>query len=110
MNLLRHAIADEVAGTPRPATTALFNLFPTWNPVAIDFLAQCLCADPDVRPKCPTLLQHALFSQDGFANGFLDELQRLVAKESAMNPLANCKGNGTEMCPRICRSSNGRLA
>ncbi|EZA59948.1 hypothetical protein DMN91_001389 [Ooceraea biroi] len=105
VNLLRRAIADEISGSPRPATTALLHLFPTWNSVAIDFLAQCLCTDPDVRPKCPALLQHTLFLQDGFADGFLDELQRLVAKESAMNPLATKR---PEMRPRICRSSIGR--
>jgi len=108
VNLLRYAIADELTGSPRPATTALLNLFPTWNSVAIDFLAQCLCADPNVRPKCPALLQHSLFSQDGFANEFLDELQQLVAKESTMNSLTFKR---LETRPsRICRSSIGRLA
>lgn len=107
VNLLRHAIADEVSGSPRPATMALLNLFPTWDSVAIDFLAQCLCMDPDIRAKCPTLLRHALFAQNGFADEFLDELQRLVAKESATNLLAT---KGPERRPRICRSSIGRFA
>lgn len=79
--------------------------FPAWSPVAIDFLAQCLRTDPDDRPKCPALLQHSLFSQDGFADRFLDELQKIVAKETAMNPLV-VKRNASS---RICRSSIGRL-
>lgn len=102
---LRHAKADELAGLMRPM--ALRNLFPTWSPMAIDFLAQCLRTDPIVRPKCLTLLQHPFFSQDGFADKFLGELQRLVAKESAMNLLETKK---TETSSRMCRSSIGRLA
>lgn len=103
--LLRHAKADELAGLMRPM--ALRNLFPTWSPMAIDFLAQCLRTDPAVRPKCLTLLQHPFFSQDGFAVKFLGELQRLVAKESAMNLLGAKK---TETSSRTCRSSIGRLS
>ncbi|XP_050444593.1 cyclin-dependent kinase-like 4 [Cataglyphis hispanica] len=103
--LLRRAKPDEVQGLPRSATVALRDLFPTWSPVSIDFLAQCLRTNPDTRPKCFALLQHSFFSQDGFADKFLDELQRLVAKESAMNPLAAEK---TERSSRICRSSTGK--
>ncbi|XP_029670601.1 cyclin-dependent kinase-like 4 [Formica exsecta] len=103
--LLRRAKPDEVSGLPRSATVALRDLFPTWSPVTIDFLAQCLRTDPDARPKCFALLQHSFFSQDGFADRFLDELQRLVAKESAMNPLA---AERTERSSRICRSSTGK--
>lgn len=103
---LRHAIADELSGLPRSGVASLRSLFPTWSPTTIDFLAQCLRTDSDARPKCVTLLQHSLFLQDGFTDRFLDELKRLVAKESAMNPLATRR---TETSSRICRSSIGRL-
>ncbi|XP_024884451.1 cyclin-dependent kinase-like 4 [Temnothorax curvispinosus] len=102
--LLRHAKADEVAGLTR-SPAALRSLFPTWSPMAIDFLTQCLRIDPAARPKCLALLQHPFFSQDGFADRFLGELQRLVAKESAMNLLGTRR---TETSSRICRSSIGR--
>jgi len=102
--LLRHAKPDETVGLKRP--TGLRNLFPTWSSVAIDFLTQCLRTDPAVRPKCVVLLQHPFFSHDGFAERFLDELQRLVAKESAMNLLGTKR---VETSSRICRSSIGRL-
>lgn len=104
--LLRHAKPDEVAGLTRSAAVALRNLFPTWSPMAVDFLRQCLRIDPAVRPKCVALLQHPFFSQDGFADRFLGELQRLVAKESALNLL----GKRAEASTRICHSSIGRLA
>ncbi|KAL6443805.1 hypothetical protein ACFW04_001696 [Cataglyphis niger] len=79
------------------------DLFPTWSPVSIDFLAQCLRMNPDTRPKCFALLQHSFFSQDDFADKFLDELQRLVAKESAMNSLA---AERTERSSRISFKSS----
>ncbi|XP_011150127.2 cyclin-dependent kinase-like 4 [Harpegnathos saltator] len=103
---LRHANPDElVPGAPRSGMAALRSLFPTWSSVTVDFLAQCLRANPELRPKCFTLLQHPLFSQDGFADKFLDELQRLVAKEAAMNPLA---ARRTDTPSRTYRSSIGR--
>ncbi|XP_072748725.1 cyclin-dependent kinase-like 4 isoform X2 [Anoplolepis gracilipes] len=45
------------------------------------------------------------WSPDGFTDRFLDELQRLVAKESAINPLV---ARRKEPPSRICRSSTGR--
>ncbi|XP_012524644.1 cyclin-dependent kinase-like 4 [Monomorium pharaonis] len=102
--LLRHAKPDETVGSAR--STTLRDLFSTWTPVAIDFLTQCLRIDPTVRPKCLVLLQHPFFLQDGFADRFLGELQRLVAKESAMNLLGTKRTNMT--ASRICRSSIGR--
>ncbi|XP_020285438.1 cyclin-dependent kinase-like 4 [Pseudomyrmex gracilis] len=103
---LRRAKVDEVAGTPRSATAALRSFFPKWNPLAIDFLAQCLRTDPETRPRCSALLQHAFFAQDGFADKFSNELQQLVAKETAVNPLSVNKKRETSS--RICRSSTGR--
>ncbi|KYM98689.1 Cyclin-dependent kinase-like 2, partial [Cyphomyrmex costatus] len=83
----------------------LRNLFPTWSSMAVDFLTQCLRTDPAVRPKCLTLLQHSFFSQNNFIDRFLAELQRLVAKESAINLLGTKR---TESSSRICQSSIGR--
>lgn len=104
---LRHAIPDELSGAPRSGMASLRSLFPTWSSVTVDFLTQCLRANPDLRPKCFSLLQHPLFLQDGFAEKFLDQLQRLIAKESAMNPLATKR---METSSRIYRSSSiGRL-
>ncbi|XP_011870034.1 PREDICTED: cyclin-dependent kinase-like 1 [Vollenhovia emeryi] len=103
--LLRHAKTDEVPGLTRSTTVALRSLFPSWSPMAIDFLTQCLRTDPATRPKCLALLQHPFFSQDGFADRFLGELQRVVAKESAMNLLGTKRA---ETSSRICRSSIGR--
>lgn len=102
---LRHTNPDELAGAPRSGMASLRSLFPTWSSVTVDFLAQCLRANPELRPKCITLLQHPLFSQDGFVDKFLDELQLLIAKESAMNPLVTKR---TAASSRIYRSSIGR--
>lgn len=104
--LLRYSRPDEIANLTSTTITSLRSLFPTWSPMAVDFLRQCLRTDPTVRPKCIALLQHPFFSQDGFADRFLRELQRLVAKESAMNLLGTKR---TETSSRICRSSSGRL-
>ncbi|KAK2588949.1 hypothetical protein KPH14_001804 [Odynerus spinipes] len=111
--LLRLASADELMISKSPLT--LRNLFPTWCPVTLDFLSQCLRMDPDVRPKCSVLLQHPLFLQDNFAEKFLDELQRCVAKELSLNPLSRKKSQersinivSAELPPRVCRSSTGR--
>ncbi|KAG7209989.1 hypothetical protein KM043_011575 [Ampulex compressa] len=113
--LLRHASADGLSRSPKSAVTSLHELFPSWGTVTISFLAQCLRMDPDVRPKCSTLLQHSLFTQDGFAERFLGELQRWIIKESNMNPLISKGVNERRIDilsaaspPRICRSSTGR--
>jgi hypothetical protein len=43
--------------------------------------------DPDARPGCAALLQHALFQQDCFAERFLAELGEHVAREARDKPL-----------------------
>ncbi|KAL0099607.1 hypothetical protein PUN28_019790 [Cardiocondyla obscurior] len=101
--LLGHA-ENKIAALPRTTIVTFLSLFPTWSSMAIDFLAQCLRIDPVLRPKCLTLLQHPFFSHDGFADRFLTELQRLVAKESAMNLL----GSKRIETSNICRNSIGR--
>lgn len=104
--LLRYANPCGITSSlPRIGVMAVRNLFPTWNFMMLDFLTQCLRIDPDVRPKCLALLQHQLFSQDGFNDRFSIELQRLVAKESAINPLVSKKA---ENPTRTCRTSTER--
>ncbi|XP_043262362.1 cyclin-dependent kinase-like 4 [Colletes gigas] len=113
--MLRHTSADELIGPPQSGVTSIRKLFPTWDSIVIDFLAQCLRMDPDVRPKCSMLLQHSLFTQNGFADKFLRELQICVAKESAMNPLIFKRSEerrlsilSVESPTRVCRKSTGR--
>lgn len=87
--MLRHASADELVGPPKPGVTSIRKLFPTWDLLTIDFLAQCLRMDPDLRPKCPTLLQHPFFTQHNFLDTFLMQLEKTVMEESILNPLMN---------------------
>lgn len=62
-------------------------LFPTWTFASIDFLAQCLRMDPEMRPTCVNLLQHPLFCQDSFSERFLQELQQNITKEACHNQI-----------------------
>ncbi|XP_076640663.1 cyclin-dependent kinase-like 4 [Halictus rubicundus] len=112
---LRHTSADELMGPPLSGSLAIRRLFPTWEDVAVDFLSQCLYMDPDLRPQCPTLLQHPLFQQNGFSQKFLVELQTCVAKENAANPLMAKRTEerklslvSAESPIRVCRQSTGR--
>ncbi|XP_063985375.1 cyclin-dependent kinase-like 4 [Diachasmimorpha longicaudata] len=91
----------------------LRSLFPKWSPLAIDFLSHCLRLDPDMRPSCGALLQHQFFTHDGFAEKFVGELERYIAKESGKNSLIARRGDyrktsHTEETPRICYGSAGR--
>lgn len=88
--MLRHASADELVGPPQSGIASIRKLFPTWDTVTIDFLAQCLRMDPDLRPQSFVLLQHFFFTQNGFVDKFLVQLQNCIEKESDMNPLT-CK-------------------
>ncbi|XP_017767278.1 PREDICTED: cyclin-dependent kinase-like 2 [Eufriesea mexicana] len=85
--MLRHASADELVGPPQSGIASIRKLFPTWDTVTIDFLAQCLRMNPDLRPQSFVLLQHLFFTQNHFADKFLAQLQNSIAKESDMNPL-----------------------
>lgn len=85
--MLRLASADELVSAPLFGIMPIRKLFPTWDSMSVDFLAQCLRMDPDLRPKCSTLLQHMFFTQNNFAEKFLVELQKCIAKESAANTL-----------------------
>ncbi|XP_015434114.1 PREDICTED: cyclin-dependent kinase-like 4 [Dufourea novaeangliae] len=114
-SMLRLTSADELVGPPQSAITSIRKMFPAWDSTASDFLAQMLRMDPEVRPKCSTLLHHSLFMQNGFVEKFLAELQACVAKESAMNPLLAKKAEerrlsilSAESPPRVCRKSTGR--
>ncbi|XP_015114835.1 cyclin-dependent kinase-like 4 [Diachasma alloeum] len=95
--------------TARP----LRSLFPKWAPLAIDFLSHCLRLDPEIRPSCATLLQHQFFTHDGFAEKFVVELERYIAKESGKNSLIakrmdHRKTTYAAETPRICYGSAGR--
>ncbi|XP_017884579.1 cyclin-dependent kinase-like 4 [Ceratina calcarata] len=89
--MLRHASADELVGPPKPGVTSIRKLFPTWDLLTIDFLAQCLHMDPDLRPKCQTLLHHPFFTQNKFLDTFLIQLEKTLIEESILNPLMNKK-------------------
>ncbi|XP_076292741.1 cyclin-dependent kinase-like 4 [Lasioglossum baleicum] len=113
--LLRHTSADELMGPPMSGASALQRMFPNWENVAVDFLCQCLYMDPELRPQCPALLQHLLFTQNGFAGKFLVELQACVAKENSANPLMAKRIEerrlsvlSAETPVRVCRQSTGR--
>ncbi|XP_078034171.1 cyclin-dependent kinase-like 4 [Augochlora pura] len=113
--MLRHTSADELVGPPLAGTTAIHKLFPTWEAGPVDFLAQCLCMDPDIRPNCSTLLLHSLFQQDDFADNFLVELQACLAKETLTNSLISKRIEerrlsllSGESPNRVCRLSTGR--
>lgn len=85
--MLRHTSADELVGMPRSGFASIRKLFPSWDSIAVDFLAHCLHMDPEVRPSCSKLLQHPFFLGDGFANKFLAKLLNFLLQESSTSPL-----------------------
>ncbi|XP_043785730.1 cyclin-dependent kinase-like 4 [Apis laboriosa] len=87
--ILRHASADELIGPPQSGVFSIRKLFPKWDIVAIDFLAQCLRMDPDLRSKSFMLLEHPFFIKDRFADKFLVVLRESIDIESSMNPLSS---------------------
>ncbi|XP_031369019.1 cyclin-dependent kinase-like 4 isoform X1 [Apis dorsata] len=87
--ILRHASADELIRPPQSGVFSIRKLFPKWDIVAIDFLAQCLRMDPDLRSKSFMLLEHPFFIQDRFADKFLVVLRKSIDIESSMNPLSS---------------------
>ncbi|XP_031773104.1 cyclin-dependent kinase-like 2 isoform X2 [Apis florea] len=87
--ILRLASADELIGPPQSGLFSIRKLFPKWDIVAIDFLAQCLRMDPDLRSKSFMLLEHPFFMQDRFVDKFLLVLRESIDIESSMNPLFN---------------------
>ncbi|XP_076757096.1 cyclin-dependent kinase-like 4 [Xylocopa sonorina] len=96
--ILRHANADELVGPPQSSFTSVRRLFPTWDILAVDFLARCLRMDPALRPECSVLLQHAFFMQNNFLDNFLVELRDCIVKESVTNPLATKRFDETRSC------------
>lgn len=87
--ILRHASADELIGPPQSGLFSIRKLFPKWDIIAIDFLAQCLRMDPDLRSKSSMLLEHPFFIQDRFVDKFLILLRKSIDIESSMNPLSS---------------------
>jgi len=44
----------------------LYEMFPTWQRLSLEFTAACLRLDPLTRPPTSDLLQHSYFTSDGF--------------------------------------------
>ncbi|XP_015585976.1 cyclin-dependent kinase-like 2 isoform X2 [Cephus cinctus] len=115
VRLLRRASVGETVGQ-LSGIRLLRGIFPTWTSAATDFLSQCLRMDPDLRPSCSNLLDHPLFTQDGFVERFLSELRYNISKEMALNPLMLKRVetrriltlSPEEQSNRICHSSSGR--
>ncbi|CAL7941157.1 unnamed protein product [Xylocopa violacea] len=106
--ILRHASADELVGPPQSSFTSVRRLFPTWDTLAVDFLARCLRMDPARRPECSALLQHVFFMQNNFLDKFVVQLREYIAKESATNPLATKRFDETRSCMRPARPFESR--
>lgn len=110
VRMLRHASVEKLSTGNKNSVQSLRTFFPTLNSAGVNFLAQCLRMDSDSRPKASTLLQHALFVQDGFARKFIEELRRSIVKETGINSLLNPKfqDRTNESINRISSSSTGR--
>ena len=58
--------------------------------------------DANDRPTCSLLLRHELFTKDGFAQKFPQEIKARIQKESQENPLLKSlnKGSSTDRLHR----------
>ncbi|XP_069486673.1 cyclin-dependent kinase-like 2 isoform X2 [Ambystoma mexicanum] len=59
--------------------------YPKLPSLVLDVAKRCLQIDPDRRPPCAELLQHDLFSKDGFADRFPQELSVKIQKDARDN-------------------------
>ncbi|XP_078533591.1 cyclin-dependent kinase-like 2 [Lissotriton helveticus] len=59
--------------------------YPKLSSLVLDLAKKCLQIDPDKRPPCPELLHHDLFSKDGFAERFPQELSVKIQKDARDN-------------------------
>ncbi|XP_023568802.1 cyclin-dependent kinase-like 2 [Octodon degus] len=63
-------------------TEPLERRYPKLSEVVIDLAKKCLHIDPDKRPLCAELLNHAFFRMDRFADRFSQELQLKIQKDA----------------------------
>ncbi|XP_013358232.1 PREDICTED: cyclin-dependent kinase-like 2 isoform X2 [Chinchilla lanigera] len=63
-------------------TEPLERRYPKLSEVVTDLAKKCLHIDPDKRPLCAELLNHAFFQMDGFAERFSQELQLKIQKDA----------------------------
>ncbi|XP_065352812.1 cyclin-dependent kinase-like 2 [Cloeon dipterum] len=73
----------------------LYEMFPTWPRLSLDFTSACLRLDPNSRPPTGELLQHTYFTHDGFPGAFLPELKARMQQECQNNPLLSRRFSNT---------------
>jgi len=66
---------------------SLQKLFPSWPPLALDFISQCLRMDPSHRSTSMELIRHLYFTHDHFSEYFLPILRSKMQEELQGNPL-----------------------
>jgi len=70
--------------------------FPRISKLALDLMKQCLQLNANDRPTCSQLLRHEIFTKDGFAQRFQQELKSRIQKENQDKPLLKSRNNSTE--------------
>uniref|UniRef100_H2ZSK2 Cyclin-dependent kinase-like 2 n=1 Tax=Latimeria chalumnae TaxID=7897 RepID=H2ZSK2_LATCH len=60
--------------------------FPKLSPLMLDLIKKCLQTDPDKRHSCVELLKHDVFTKDGFAERFTQELSAQIEKDNLPLP------------------------
>ncbi|XP_036842957.1 cyclin-dependent kinase-like 2 isoform X2 [Oncorhynchus mykiss] len=66
-------------------TEPLQQRYPKLSTTATDLTQRCLQMDPDRRSQCSDLLQHQLFTNDGFHLRFVQELNAKIQKDQKEN-------------------------
>ncbi|XP_042169990.1 cyclin-dependent kinase-like 2 [Oncorhynchus tshawytscha] len=66
-------------------TEPLQQRYPKLSTTARDLTQRCLQMDPDRRSQCSDLLQHQLFTNDGFHLRFVQELNAKIQKDQKEN-------------------------
>nr|XP_046175562.1 cyclin-dependent kinase-like 4 isoform X2 [Oncorhynchus gorbuscha] len=66
-------------------TEPLQQRYPKLSTTATDLTQRCLQMDPDRRSQCSDLLQHQLFTNDGFHIRFVQELNAKIQKDQKEN-------------------------
>ncbi|XP_059477482.1 cyclin-dependent kinase-like 2 [Neocloeon triangulifer] len=81
----------------------LYDMFPSWPRLSLDFTSACLRLDPNSRPPTSELLQHTYFNHDGFPGAFLPELRARMQQECQNNPLLSRRFSNTANSARSVR-------